>query len=965
MAVCVLALTWLLTGKLQAFDRSYVTHVWTTTEGLPSNSLTGLAFSSDGFLWVGSSRGLCRFDGVRFVTEGAAQGMSEDGIKEVSQGPGGVLNVVDQEGAGFIRVKNVFQPRHGEHGVPRLAADGSFILTTEESLLRYADGVWQEIDLPPEWPPGTHRIVEATRSQGLLAIHWLTGVWRHDGHTWSLWKEYQDPGCRWGAITEDASGAVWISTRQDKISRIANGARTDFSVDQASGLPFHQLIETTPGDMWASKLDGGLWHLKDGVFHKFPLTGDAMVTGMVAAAGILWVATDEHGLQSIQHVRVTSTELSTLADGGRVTGLAELHDGTLAVAAFVGGVWKWRNGRTFPFCDEPGFTWHAYVDALLKTRNGDIWVGASDELHQFHQGKAVQDSRLRSVISSGDLVTALCEGLDGAIWAGCGSGKIWRLTPDAMDKVVDEKNSWVNDLEPGPDGSIWAATRKDGILRIHEGRITQFGLQAGLPQMAVSDLHFDGSGTLWAGLGNSGLYGCHGERFVHVSQGSERRQENSILQMTHDDAGWLWMGGDRGITGLPLVEARACLQGKAVPMPAVHAGRSEGMTEEQCLRMEPLKAADGRLYFGTARGFASFQPADLRSLPKPPEAVIDEVTVEDKAVPLTEGTITVPPGARFEIQFTALDFSQAQSLRFRSRLVGFDPGWNEHASRRLASYARISPGRYRFEVMAGNAHAWDARTASVAVHVQPFYWQTLWFKGFIVLLVAVAAAGTTYLIDRVKARRQERLIKHEQAIHDERNRIARDLHDGLGSGLTQAGMLVEALGRESSDTDPQRLQQHLRSLAQDLETAVWAASPRHDRFSSLCSYLADFMVEYFRESSISCRITLPDELPDFTIGPQARHAIFMCAREAMNNCLKYSSGTEVHLRVIVTAGAVITIADNGNGFDIESIEKNHSHGMRNLRERMASLGGKAEIRSNARGTVVDLILPLDCAEAAD
>lgn len=227
---------------------------------------------------------------------------------------------------------------------------------------------------------------------------------------------------------------------------------------------------------------------------------------------------------------------------------------------------------------------------------------------------------------------------------------------------------------------------------------------------------------------------------------------------------------------------------------------------------------------------------------------------------------------------------------------------------------------------------------------------------------ALLAAVVRYSSQR-RLRRRLLALEQEQRVAAERERIARNLHDGLGAGLTHVGMMAEQLAEDGGGATDLReraalLVERVQGVARDLDAAVWAVSPRHDRLPALCSYVGEYALEFFRDTPVRCRVEIASALPDQAISPEARHHLFLAAKEALNNALKHSGGAHVTLTVRRDVDAVaLVIADDGHGFDVAAAARSKRNGLRNLRERINEAGGRLAVESSATGTTITILLP--------
>jgi signal transduction histidine kinase len=210
------------------------------------------------------------------------------------------------------------------------------------------------------------------------------------------------------------------------------------------------------------------------------------------------------------------------------------------------------------------------------------------------------------------------------------------------------------------------------------------------------------------------------------------------------------------------------------------------------------------------------------------------------------------------------------------------------------------------------------------------------------------------VIIRQKAQREAAL--------EERARIAKDIHDDLGSSLARIAMLSELA--EADKHRPEQVEVHVRKIAgsaratvHSLDEIIWAISPEHDTWNSLAEYLSRYASEFFEGTSLRCRLELPLDLPDHPLSSQARHALFLVIKEAFHNALKHSHASLVHLRVSDTAaGLEILIADDGCGFD-PGKTPGRGNGLANMRARVAALGGEFGVESApGRGTKLKILV---------
>jgi len=319
----------------------------------------------------------------------------------------------------------------------------------------------------------------------------------------------------------------------------------------------------------------------------------------------------------------------------------------------------------------------------------------------------------------------------------------------------------------------------------------------------------------------------------------------------------------------------------------------------------------------------------------------------------------VPPGKQnFEFHYTALLLTDAEKIRFRYKLEGFDAGWINAGAMRWAHYNYLKPGTYRFHVIAANNEGvWNEVGASVVLRVLPHFWETWWFLVCIGLTVIIGVAGVARYISQREWRRKLELLERQRDLEQDRTRIARDIHDRIGSGLTRINLLNELLLGDPVGLQASRVGQITGvtcELMRAMDEIVWAVNPQNDTLDSLMNYLCDYADEYLRPAGMRLRINVPASLPAWYLTAEVRHNLFLAVQEILNNIVKHSRATEVYFGLqLEAASATVTIRDNGQGFQFDPASPGRSstprfsggNGLDNLQKRAAALGGQCVIHS--------------------
>ncbi len=456
----------------------------------------------------------------------------------------------------------------------------------------------------------------------------------------------------------------------------------------------------------------------------------------------------------------------------------------------------------------------------------------------------------------------------------------------------------------------------------------------------------------------------------------------------------MWLSGLKGIYRVARRELNDVANGHQSQALVIAFGEADGMANSQCnggaTQPSGCKDSCGRIWFPTARGVAMVDPRTIRRNEVPPPVVVEQVVADDEvifgdAVPTRSSKTPSADGSRrmsnrqlsglnsqleagrargLEIRYTANSFAAPQWMQFKYQLEGYDPQWRLDAeNRRVAFYTSLRPGTYRFRVTACNNHGvWSAVPAEFAFTLAPHFWQTRLFA----VLASAAVIGLAAAVQGHRLRWQRRLLtaERQQALADERTRIARDLHDDLGTALTGLALQFDVFRRDAEDRPKiaQRLGEsaaRLRGLAERMRQVVWAVNPQCDTVSSLASFLEQQAGYLLRSANVRCRIEFPEDIPPIPLDGETRYQLALGVREALTNAVRHAAASEIVLALAVEADHLrVRVADNGRGFRLDG-KQGAGQGLANMRARLEKIGGHCDCQSvGGTGTTITLEVPL-------
>jgi len=246
--------------------------------------------------------------------------------------------------------------------------------------------------------------------------------------------------------------------------------------------------------------------------------------------------------------------------------------------------------------------------------------------------------------------------------------------------------------------------------------------------------------------------------------------------------------------------------------------------------------------------------------------------------------------------------------------------------------------------------------------IAPAWWQTWWFRSIAgLVIIGLFISGFRFYYRR-KLEKQMAFLEKKQAIEKERTRIATDMHDDLGAGLSRIKFLSESIGikkqqQQPIEEDVNKIREYSHEMIDKMGEIVWALNEKNDSLSDLLSYTRAYTMEYLSQNGIDCKTEMPDSFPSGFVSGEFRRNVFLTIKEALHNVVKHSQATEVKLTVTINHHLLIRLKDNGTGFNKNNIRL-FSNGLSNMESRVKEIGGKIEI-INKEGTLVNLSIPLD------
>lgn len=948
-------------GVGEGDDGRLLLRSWMAAQGAPNNIVNRVEQDADGYLWLGTMSGLCRFDGVEFkrYPHPAAVKSEAKNVRDFVTRPDGTLVLLPASGGisvcdGRTIVEHPASAQFSDGAYQNLHVEKNGVVwaAQDKVVRRWENGSVDTYPMESGHGELHRRVTWATDPEGKT---WVGGPGLLGVHTEGRLRALSLPGEASYAVADSSYEGPWIVGK--KTYRVVEG-----QVQGVCDTPLFEpsqgilaLREDHLGRLWMALSGGLIYRLENAAWVYL---GDVKYDVNHLAEdkeGNLWLASSGGGL-----IRAREKLFNALP--GAALSLFDDRQGGLWVARGHGGIELLRedsSSRFRPRCDDDTFV---VVATLAGAADGSLWLGGMNGLYRCPPGNP----------EKADLLLPDCRP-----WAmlRAREGYVWAL---GRDVVANTKGGRPKALEtpPGFQGSFscivedepnhfWLGTDQGGLFEANSDKIAPAPKVSGRRLGSIHCLWAENRDQLWLGLSN-GLGLLEGGRLVYFGR-KDGLPEGVVHGILPDASGYLWLVQPNGLCRVAKDELLSLARGRSTVLDVITYGPDEGLVGfSPRIGSQPAYARDktGALWLCTHKDLLKVRPDDILPPQSPVPLRLDSLMADGR--PLEERKpIVVPAGTkRLEVRFSVLSFTAPERVLLRYKLENRDDDWTPGTTDRAVVYADLGPGTYRLRVFASNsAGYWNKTPFEVELLVRPLWWQ----RTSIRLLGAFAVlALLAWLIARRLQRKLERRVQElerEKALEAERARIARDLHDELGGSITGINLLVMRL------LDPQprnvsglsaQLAERVRRLALELDRVVWSVSPKNSTLDRLALFIERYAVNLLEAAAIQCRVQGAAGIPPIPFPPQSQHHILAAVKEAVANAAKHSKASEVRVGISLKAGMFeVLVQDNGTGFDTESASHSERNGLNNMKARMQELGGTLSIRSGAgAGTEIRLSLPL-------
>lgn len=918
---------------------------FTTEDGLASNMIYCIFQSSDGAMWFGTYEGgVSRFDGKKFQTFTTKEGLPINSVNAITEDKFGRMyfqtgnGIVMKRGNSFIKIfdyKNgttrpMLALRNGTLLIPDSSKLYEITPTDDNQILKKIIPIDSSLKINFYFMNSTAAIERANGEVVMASAHNLLFL-RKIKSGWSVnrkeGKLYEATG-----LGEDVSKNLWLGG-QFGLERISDETRTLFDIKNGVDPPFVQaLLVDREGVIWIGTFGGGLKKLIGDHLRFFTtregLLSDNVNTVFPDSKNRIWIGT-KNLANIIQNDSVYHVHFEKQYANDQARAFGETVDGTIYLGAFN------------------------YMFRIFQSASNTYQALRIPDIKRAFSGISVIDSPPNS----------------NELWLGTYGEGVVHLA-DGKTKRITKKDGLVSDLIENISSTrngLWFLSRNNGATFYQNGILKNYSDSEKLPSKMIFCVYENLDGTIWFGT-NKGLVQTK-KKEIQIFGNKERLVGSSVLSIIIDSTGGfkkMWVVSDRALHRFE--------NGKLLP----YASFSLLPSEETSINQVTYQPSTNQLWLATTKGAVRVNLNEARRLNVAPLIHItrifnDEGLLYDKLNTITaekdlDRLVLSYNSNNISIRYASTSFAREEEVRYRYKLDGQDEHWSEVTRERTVQYRNLHDGEYTFLVVAINPDGIQSEeVASVAITIMPPFWRTWWFRSLFGIALLSLIIGSVRYFSTKELKRQINELEKEKAVQKERERISRDLHDNVGSQLTN---IITGIGlaeiynkaeKPKADNLLHSLQDEARETMTQLRETIRALKSTEISFESFIIELRKVIERHAKYYSGDLHLVLDDNSQcEIILKPLHALHIFRIVQEAITNSIKHSEATEITVKISCNADRLsIEVVDNGIGMKNDNSDQINGNGIENMKKRAEEIGAEIKFTSDKNeGVCVSVALPI-------
>lgn len=1005
--------------QAQSFNPNYNFKHLNVQNGLPQNIVYHFLQDSRGYMWVGTHNGLSLYDGIKVINflhdDQNSKSIARNFISGIAEDSSGQVWVSNENGLErYNRTDNSFT----HFGVDKpggrknytycqllgfVSANELWFLETETRTINFLDTKTGKTSLVSA--------LDATNAHLYRSPDQTIHIWSSydkgtihqvyknrkliEQHTYFSGKEdgLNTPELVISHVFQQNDTVAWFSTNEGLVRlnpstseyRVYNKWRNQ-DVNEVRYVCF-----SPTGQLWVATGGAGIYafdvatdqfiyNFRNNKLDPLSICSDNIVSLYFDRVGNIWCGSYGNG-SSYAHTEnnffenhLSKADVQTWQSNSNNISWVDVDSNKdlWCTLSETPGFWKLDKEFRLKWHKIPllenGTAFDGYLKKFLFDKNNNIWCGTNKGLYKYSIGANVMHAVKYEFIN--DEVQG-SRWIKGMIWLNDSSmvfstyAGLYHVTNTSGNPVVKP----INFLRPGAyigfetlfqdeNDLIYIKSINDSlyILKpIDNGK--DFILFKSLHLMPDVNWYFSKKGDSIVYIAtNFGLYRINKNNFRLARETCDNKLPFGDIRSLFKKDNKLWIFGEKGL----YVFDETSRQGRTYTV-------EDGLPSNEFSFSSLVLRAD-QCIVGTANGLVSFFPNRLKGSVYPPGTQLTGIYINDILYAATPNSNEINKinlsfkENTFSFDFSTIAFQHISDCSFEYKLGNYDEDWIESGAAHYTRYSKIPPGDYVFNVRVidplGKASPF---TKTLEIQIAKAYWQTNLFRAGVVLVILVIGWLLSRWYFSFKIGKQKREFERQQLIEKERTRIATDMHDDLGAGLSRIRFLSQSIlnkkiGDETVSAELKKITSFSDEMSEKMGEIVWALNERNDTLADLVAYTRSYAMEYLANHDIECEANTPLHLPGTFITGEMRRDIFLSVKECLHNVVKHAGATKVCLTIELNEMMKIVIHDNGKGIDWND-QRAFSNGIQNIKKRMKEINGEV-VFSNDHGTKVTLTIPL-------
>ncbi|HEX5653998.1 MAG TPA: two-component regulator propeller domain-containing protein [Chitinophagaceae bacterium] len=950
----------LLVLSLAIQSQPVIFKTYTVQDGLVSNQVRGVRQDSRGFIWIATWEGVSKYDGNKFTNFNSDNGLAFELINDIYEDRDGKLYIADNNGnIDYIKDNRVVNQPNDSIVVNRFIEESRsvvYAITDNRGILSFRDGKLESAKEQPIISVQDMAIINDSLKL-VLNMHNEPVILDSEMKPFSKAENYAAT-----SLAKDARNNIWICSQQG--IRLLDPVQKRNEPIRYLPLPpslqhpmisksqsFLYMFEDADQNYWLSSMNGLIRVSANGKVQLFT-TKNGLPTNLVTnlyqdKEKNIWMCSE---LGLVKLVMKNDPHFITMENGlvsDRIDALVPIKD----FGYYINNATQLFTFREKDFQLKP-ISQMTYYSNMIQDRDGKSLLVTSNQGFSRITDPSASAQKLLNPIPGKGYFSIVVDQYDN-YFLGTANGIV--VYSNGRTTTIPSNEYRITAMVFDPQGYLWAGTWDRGLYRI---TITyqEDGLSFKTEDFTylVPDRHIrssfrDREGNIWIGTRYHGAVRISTRNGTPVKQiNLDKKQglsSNWISTFAEDQNANIWIGTHSGLNKLIAGQDgfRVFDFGKL----------NNFFGEVRCISPAPGNI----IWCGTNSGLIRFRDDQLDTLPPPP-LYLTSMRIGDSThlMPdLPKNKFSIPYGSnQLFFEFSAPGFINEKTILYSYRLVGSaDTAWSIPGNQHSISYASLQPGHYTFEV---RAHGWNEEPGEVTrlhFEINPPFWQTWWFYLLLGLLIILLLYGIYWY-------RLSQWIKWQKA----RDRIATDLHDDIGSALTNISIL-SALGTKNLGHPPEaekylrRITEEVHSSSQAMDDIIWNVNSKNDTVEEILVRMRRFAAELFDHTTTSCYLELDPAAASKKLSMEQRRDMYLVYKESLNNIYKHAEARTVWVHLSTVDHSVkMVIRDDGRGFDPGAIT--HRNGLNNLKKRVEKWKGRISIHSESgKGSVIEIIMPVN------